>query len=128
MFNLVIWVRTKSDYCAWPEVTLVTWPVRKYVLRMHNRKLRNIRHSGACLTGSDKVIWPEMVLTGSMFCACPAFPPRFFLSSSTVVTWVPDVIEGHFTPSVFPWVCAWATGWSPNRRYLCIYPGLWLAL
>jgi hypothetical protein len=40
----------------------------------------------------------------------PGFPPRFFLSSSTVVTWLPDVTEGHLTPSGFPWVCACATG------------------
>ena len=40
----------------------------------------------------------------------PGFPPRFFLSSSTVVTWLPDVTEGHLTPSRFPWVCACATG------------------
>jgi hypothetical protein len=35
---------------------------------------------------------PEVVLIGSRFCACPAFSPRFFLSSSTVVTWLPKVI------------------------------------
>ena len=40
----------------------------------------------------------------------PGFPPLFFLSSSTVVTWLPDVTEGHLTPSGFPWVCACATG------------------
>ena len=28
-------------------------PVRKYILRMRNRKLRNIRPSGALFTGSD---------------------------------------------------------------------------
>jgi hypothetical protein len=40
----------------------------------------------------------------------PGFPPRFFLSSSTVVTWLPHVTEGYLTPSRFPWVCACATG------------------
>ena len=40
----------------------------------------------------------------------PGFPPRFFLSSSTVVTWLPDVTEDHLTSSEFPWVCACATG------------------
>ena len=34
----------------------------------------------------------------------------FFLSSSTVVTWIPDVTEGHLNPSGFHWVCACATG------------------
>jgi hypothetical protein len=29
-----------------------------------------------------------------MLCACQAFFPRFFLSSSTVVTWLPDVTLG----------------------------------
>ena len=29
---------------------------------------------------------PEVVLTGSRFCACPAFSPRFFLSSSIMGT------------------------------------------
>jgi hypothetical protein len=36
----------------------------------------------------------------------PGFSPRFVLTSSTVVTWLPDVTEGHLIPSVFPWVCA----------------------
>jgi hypothetical protein len=30
-------------------------PVRKYIMRMRNRKLRHIRPSGGLLTGSDKV-------------------------------------------------------------------------
>ena len=29
------------------------------------------------LTGSDKITCPEVALTGSMFCACPAFPAFF---------------------------------------------------
>jgi hypothetical protein len=36
-----------------PEVTPVTCLVRKYVMRMRNQKLRNIRPSVAFLTGSD---------------------------------------------------------------------------
>jgi hypothetical protein len=94
-----------SDHCAWPEVpwpeaTSVTWPevtpftcpVRKYVLRLRNRKLRNIRPSWAFLIGSDKVTWPEEALsgsdpTGSMFSAFPLFTPCvFFLSSSNMAT------------------------------------------
>ena len=98
-----------SDHCAWPEVTSVTWPempsvmcyVRKYVLRKRNRKLRHIRPSGA-FRPEMTVTWPGAVLTGSMFCACPAFSPAFFfLSSSTVVPWLPDVTEDHLTPFGF---------------------------
>ena len=37
----------------------------EYVLRMRNRKLRNILPSGGLLTGSDKVTWPEEALSGS---------------------------------------------------------------
>ena len=71
--------------------------VRKYVLRMHNLKLRNIHHSGdfwpeVTKSHDRKRLCPEVVLTRSRFCACPAFSPRFFLSSSTVVTWLPKVI------------------------------------
>ena len=83
----------------------VTCSVRKYVLHMRNRKLRNIRPSGGLLTGSD-----VSHVTGSMFCACPLFSPRFFLSISIVVTWLPDVTEVHLSPSGFPWVCACPTG------------------
>ena len=116
-----IYVRTKSHlrWCCdvvlpevtWPEVTSVTWQevtsvtwlevtsitchVRKYVLRMRNR-LRNIYPSGAFwpeVTKSPdlKRPCPEAVLMGSRFCACPAFSRVFFLSSSTVVTWLPKV-------------------------------------
>ena len=64
---------------------------------MHNRKLRNIHHSGdfwpeVTKSRDRKRPCPEVVLTRSRFCACPAFSPRFFLSSSTVVTWLPKVI------------------------------------
>ena len=40
--------------------------------------------------------WPEV-------CSAHArlFPPRFFLSSSTVVPWLPDVTEDHLTPFGF---------------------------
>jgi hypothetical protein len=100
--TLVTW--PEVPLFTWPKVTSVTCPVMKYVLRMRNRKLRHIRPSGAFLTGSDKVTWPEGALTGSRFCACPDFSLRFFLSSSNMAT------EGHLTPSGFPWVCACATG------------------
>jgi hypothetical protein len=46
---------------------------------------------------------PEVALTGSRFCACPAFSGAFFF---VVVPWLPDVTKGHLTPSEFPWVCA----------------------
>ena len=88
-----------SDHCAWPEVTSVTCPVRTYVLRMRNRKLRHIRLSGAFwqeVTKSRNRNWPclEAVLIGSRFCACPVFPRVFSLE---VVIWLPDVTEGHLT-------------------------------
>ena len=75
----------------------------------------------ACATGScaistlvgpfwtevTPVTWPEVVLTGSRFCACPTF----FL---VVVTWLPDVTEGHLIPLGFLCVCAHAQ--LPNIR------------
>jgi hypothetical protein len=72
------------------HVNLVTNPVI-------SRKLRNIHHSGdfwpeVTKSRDRKRLCPEVVLTRSRFCACPAFSPRFFLSSSTVVTWLPKVI------------------------------------
>ena len=76
--------------------------VRKYVLRMRNRKLWHIRPNGAfwpevTKSRDRKRTCPEVTLTGSRFCACPAFfPLRFSLSSSTMAT------EGHLTPSEFP--------------------------
>jgi hypothetical protein len=52
--------------------------VRKYVMRMRNRKLRHLRPIGAfspevTKSRDRKRSCPEMALTGSMFCACPAF-------------------------------------------------------
>ena len=41
----------------------------------------------------------------------PGFFPRFFLSSSTVVTWLLKVTRGLLTPSGFPWVCVCGTGY-----------------
>ena len=65
----------------WQEVTRshVTGRghVRKCVLRMLNRKLRTICPSGALFTGSNKVTWPEEVLSGLTICF-PYFPPYFF--------------------------------------------------
>ena len=92
-----IWAQLKSYlrwYCAvvlpevtWPEVTSVTCLVRKYILRMRNRKLRHIRPSGAC--------WPDVTKSRDRkyVLRMPGFSPRFFL---VVVTWLPKV----------PWVYA----------------------
>jgi hypothetical protein len=125
-----IWARTKSylrksdgeqPEVMWPEVTAVTWPevtsvacpLWKYTMRMRNWKLRNIRPSGAfwpevTKSRDRKRSYPEVALTGSMFCACPAFSRVCFL---VVVTWLPVVTEGHLaTTSDFSWVCACATG------------------
>jgi hypothetical protein len=79
-------------------------PVRKYVLRTCNLKLRNIRPSRAFWPEVTKSrdrnrLCPEVVLTGSRFCACPAFPRVFFL---VVVSWVPDMTKGHLTPFGVP--------------------------
>ena len=54
-------------------------PMRKYVLRMRNRKSRHICPSMAFWPEVTKSrAWerpcPEVVLTGSRFCACPVFP------------------------------------------------------
>jgi hypothetical protein len=66
----------------------------------------------ACATGSCVISalvrpfdrkWQSHV-TGSRFCAYPAFSRAFFL---VVVTWLPKVT---WTPSGFPCVCACATG------------------
>ena len=75
--SVIIWGGATGSDVTGCDVSHVTGsdPVRKYVLRMHNRKLRHIALMG-----------PEVALTGSRFCACPAFPPRFFLSSSTMIT------------------------------------------
>jgi hypothetical protein len=88
-------------------------PFLKYVMCMRNRKLRNIRPSGAFSPEMTPIMWR----TGrgpvrKYVLRMPGFSPRFFLSSSTVVTWLPDVTEGHLTPSGFPWVCACGTSSS----------------
>ena len=109
----VTWPEVTSVTC--PDVTSVTCPVRKYVLRMCNRKLRHIRPSGAIwpeVTKSRDRKWPcpEAALIGSRFCACPAFPRVFFL---VVVPWLPDVTEGHLTPFGVP------LGVRMRNRKLC---------
>jgi hypothetical protein len=66
---------------------------------------------GGSLPEVTSVTWPEVTSVAGiecMFCACSVFS-RFFPNSSTVVTWLLDVTEGHLTPSRFPWVCACAT-------------------
>jgi hypothetical protein len=55
--------------------------------------------------GSDgelpEVTWPEEALTESMSCACPASSRVLFLTIAVVqVPWVPEVTQGHVTPSV----------------------------
>jgi hypothetical protein len=56
-----------------------------------------------------KRAWPE--LTGGMLCACPAFSRVFSLTIVVVqVPGLPEVTEGHVTPSGFLWVWACATG------------------
>ena len=82
--------------------------VRKYIMRMRNRKLRNILPSRAFWSEVTKSRdWkrpcPEVALTGSRFCACPDFPRAFFL---IVVTWLPMWPKVTWPPSEFPWVCA----------------------
>jgi hypothetical protein len=81
----------------------ITCPVRKYVLR----SCAISALVGAFWPEVTSVTWPEMALSGSMFCACPIPPHIFFL---VVVPWLPDVTEGHLIPSGFPWMCACATG------------------
>jgi hypothetical protein len=100
-----------SEGVKWPSVTThVTGSdvtvrdvnhvsCQKYVLRMLNRKLRNIHHSVAFWPEVTSVTWPEEALSEIMFCAYPAFSRAFFL---VVVTWLPDVTKGHLTPFGVP--------------------------
>ena len=105
----------RSDHCAWPEVT---WPEVTSVTWEEMALPESMLC--ACATGSwaisalvesfdrkwqsrdRKWPWPEV---------CSAhvriFPRVFFL---VVVTWLPDVTQGHLTPLGLPWVCACATG------------------
>jgi hypothetical protein len=103
---------TRSDvsHVTRSDVSHVTGrdPVRKYTMRMRNRKLYHVRPSRVfwpevTKSRDRKGTCPEVALTGSRFCACPAFSGAFFL---VVVPWLPDVTKGHLTPSEFPWVCA----------------------
>ena len=60
----------------------------------------------ACATGND--------VTGSMLCACPAFPPAFFFllykGSTSTRAIGSDRRSSYVTPSGFPWVCACTSG------------------
>jgi hypothetical protein len=71
--------RWGSDHCA---CLTGRGPVRKYVLRMRIRKLRNIRPSGAFFIGSDKITWTEEALSGLTFFpvlfVSRTFPPLLF--------------------------------------------------
>ena len=84
---------------TWPEGTSVTWrdvtsitcPVRKYVLHMRNRKLRNIRPIVAFWPEVTSITWPEEALSGNVpvrkyVLRMPCFFPRFFLCSSNMAT------------------------------------------
>ena len=100
-----IWVRTKP-YLRWIEPLRMTGSDRKWRQSVSRSMLC------ACATGSyviSALVWPfdrkwqsrnrkrhcpEVVLTGSRFCACPIFSHVFFL---VVVTWLPDVTNGHLT-------------------------------
>ena len=73
----------------------------------------------SCATGSNvRHVIRSDVITGSMFCACPAFTRVFSYYSSTKcstavqVPGLPEVTEGHVTPKGFHLgeVCACATG------------------
>ena len=88
----------------WPEVT-GSGPVRKYIMRMHNRKLCNIRPSGAFFTEIDKFTWPEEALSGLPFCF-RTFPRTFFLSTFSIVlfsrTFFTVLVFPYFFPVLFP--------------------------
>ena len=51
------------------------------------------------LTGSDVSHVTRRGPVRKYVLCMPGFFPRFFPLSSTVVTWLPDVIKGHLTPS-----------------------------
>ena len=105
--------RSEVTSVTWPELTPVTCRVRKYVLRMRNRKLHHIRPSVTFWPKVTSITWPEdmpcpeVALIESRLCACAAFSRVFFLLA--VVTWLPDVTKGHLNPSGFPSVCACTT-------------------
>jgi hypothetical protein len=61
-------------------------------------------------THDRKRPYPEAALWSEVCSAHARFYPRFILSSSTVVVWIPKMTKGHLTPSGFPWVCACGTG------------------
>ena len=85
----VTWPEVTCPEVTWPEVTLVTWPKVNSsqapcpeVCSAHAQpKVVPYPPQLGFLTGSD-----VSHVTGSRFCACPDFPPRFFLSSSTMAT------------------------------------------
>ena len=72
-----------------------------------NRKWRQSRAlSGSCTISALMAFDRKWQSHVTEVCSAHArFFPRFCLSS-TVVTWLPDVTEGHLIPSGFPWVCA----------------------
>ena len=103
--------RGGSDHCRWQEVTspVLTgsdiigpdrkWHHRKYVQRMRNRKLCNIRPSGALSPEVTSVTWlqeDEEALSGSdpdrkYVLSMPGFSSRFFFLVVVQVPWLPNV-------------------------------------
>jgi hypothetical protein len=98
--------RSEVTSVTWPELTPVTCRVRKYVLRMRNRKLHHIRPSVTFWPKVTSITWPEdmpcpeVALIESRLCACAAFSRVFFLLA--VVTWLPDVTKGPLIPFGVP--------------------------
>ena len=100
----------------WPEVT---WPevtrshvtgrghVRKCVLRILNRKLRTICPSGTFFTGSDKVTWPEELLSGLTIFSHTSSPrtffPYFFSRTFFPYFFLPYYFPGFFSRVIFPY-------------------------
>ena len=96
--------RWGSDHCA---CLTGRDPVRKYVLRMRIRKLRNIRQSGAFFTGSDKITWTEEALSDLTFFpvlfVSRTFPPLFFSRTFLFRTIFPYFFSVSPPPVFFPY-------------------------
>jgi hypothetical protein len=83
-FEVVLWGGATGSDVTGSDISHVTGsdPVRKYIMRMRNRKLGHIRPSGAFWSEVTKSRdWkrpcPEVALTGSRFCAFPVFSRVF---------------------------------------------------
>ena len=92
-----------SDHCAWPDVTgsdVSHVPCPEVCSAHAQPEVAQYPPWWGLLIGSEKVTWPEEVFSRSgpdrkKILRMPRFSPRVFLSSSTVVTWLPYVTEGH---------------------------------